>query len=327
MVPAQLTGLLLDLTERAQPLSNTGSLDEYQNHAKELCNSYQLSLQQLQAVRSHCVQLNSACWGELAEAGVVAADVVKTLTALMRYGPVLPACTAAVVYSLLLKAPEAPVHNLLDTSSFAGALQCTKEATTASNSSSSKSSKGKGSSKHPKASQIQKHSQAIAEDSADEDEGPFPGPSTAASNSHLPQFVSAEESEVSTCLCVEALANLAAMAQQVQLRSYGELLQAGLEGCTDLLGCTKAAKVPTSSKGLGLFAGSVSTAAYALLGALFNPRHGDMLDMATMLLPRLTPFMVGAGPVAAAKRSPTETATIRTAALDFVRASYRYESR
>lgn len=70
-------------------------------------------------------------------------------------------------------------------------------------------------------------------------------------------------------------------------------------------------------------AGSISSAAYALLEALFSPRHGNMEDMAAVLLPRLTPLMVGAAMPAAGKRSAAEVAAARAAAVTFVRGAYR----
>jgi hypothetical protein len=45
---------------------------------------------------------------------------------------------------------------------------------------------------------------------------------------------------------VEVLQNLAVACQQVPLRSNKEALQAALEGCGDLLGCSKAIKPPAS---------------------------------------------------------------------------------
>jgi hypothetical protein len=69
-------------------------------------------------------------------------------------------------------------------------------------------------------------------------------------------------------------------------------------------------------------AGSIRAAAYSLLEGLFSPRHGSMEDIAAVVLPRLTPLMVGAV-VAAGKRTASESAAARTAAVAFVRSAYR----
>lgn len=135
---------------------------------------------------------------------------------------------------------------MLDALTFSSCLQRIKESVFAKAGTSSNSSKAKG-----KAAATQ---QQDASDADDEDAAAEAGPSS--SHSAL-QAVSAADYELSLCLCFETLMNLAAMMQQVQLRSNEEILTAGLEGCTDFLSCTKSAKVPTGSKGLGLMAGGV----------------------------------------------------------------------
>lgn len=77
MVSAELTQLLLDLTQQAQALANTESLDEYQRIAKGICRTYSISLQQLSIVRGQLAALNSNGWQELADEGVVLVDVTK----------------------------------------------------------------------------------------------------------------------------------------------------------------------------------------------------------------------------------------------------------
>jgi hypothetical protein len=134
------------------------------------------------------------------------------------------------------------VHNMLDTLTFSGCLQRLKE--TAFASSSAKPSKKNT------ASQQQSQAQQQEDDDADDDDAPAAAPARSSATS-----ASAADLELCLCLCCEALTNLAAMAQQVQLRGSQEVLQAGLEGCSDLLCCSKTAKVPAGSKGLGLSAG------------------------------------------------------------------------
>jgi hypothetical protein len=143
---------------------------------------------------------------------------------------------------VLLFCSPLQVHNMLDTLTFSGCLQRLKE--TAFASSGAKPSK-KGS-----ASQQQSQAQQQDDEDADDDEPPAAAPARSSATS-----ASAADLELSLCLCYETLTNLAAMAQQVQLRGSQEVLQAGLEGCSDLLCCSKTAKVPAGSKGLGLSAG------------------------------------------------------------------------
>jgi hypothetical protein len=131
---------------------------------------------------------------------------------------------------------------MLDTLTFSGCLQRLKE--TAFASSATKPTK-KGT-----ASQQQSQAQQQDDEDADDDDAPATAPARSSATS-----ASAADLELSLCLCVEALTNLAAMAQQVQLRGSQEVLQAALEGCSDLLCCSKTAKVPAGSKGLGLTAG------------------------------------------------------------------------
>lgn len=325
---------------------------------------------------------------------------------------------------------------MLDALTFSGCLQRIKETAFASSNSSSKPS-----SKSMKASQQQSKAMQADDDDADDGEA---GPSQAHPAS------AAADLEVALCLCCEALANLAVVVKGVQLRNSQEVLQAGLEGCSDLLSCNKTAKVPASSKKMGLLtgrlgtpfctqpraqaclpllpgvsvkipaapmhstcpqhngstwrasdqtcscqhaaciqlvelltcrsvvesisrhpccvaglsrdlgyftctaaairctlpctiwhgvtpsrashagllsiqcpAGSISTAAYDLLTELFQRRHGCMQDMAALLLPRLTPLMVGAV-MQAGKRTASEAAASRAAAVNFVRQVYRW---
>jgi hypothetical protein len=151
------------------------------------------------------------------------------------------------------------VHNMLDTLTFSGCLQCLKE--TAFASSSAKPSK-KGT-----ASQQQSQAQQQDDEDAEDDNMVASAPARSSATS-----ATAAELELALCLCFEALTNLAAMAQQVQLRGSQEVLQAALEGCSDLLCCSKAAKLP-AGKGLGLSAGgrlySCAHAACTLLHLFF----------------------------------------------------------
>lgn len=140
------------------------------------------------------------------------------------------------------------VHNMLDTLTFSGCLQRIKESVFAKASKSS----GVGGARGKTAASQQQQSTLDGSD-ADDDQAPAAGPGNGCSDS---QAASATDLELSMCLCCETLMNLSAMVQQVQLRSCDEILAAGLEGCTDLLSCTKSAKVPSGSKGLGLMAGA-----------------------------------------------------------------------
>lgn len=77
MAGTQLTQLLLDLTQRSQPLTDAESLDEYQRIAKDVCRTCTIDVQQLDAVRSQLQGVNSHGWRELAEHGVLTADATK----------------------------------------------------------------------------------------------------------------------------------------------------------------------------------------------------------------------------------------------------------
>ena len=77
MVPAELTQLLVDLTQQAQAIAQTESLDDFQRHAKDVCRRYTVSLQQLSSVRSQFQGLDSNAWQELADEGVVVVDATK----------------------------------------------------------------------------------------------------------------------------------------------------------------------------------------------------------------------------------------------------------
>lgn len=142
---------------------------------------------------------------------------------------------------------------MLDTLTFSGCLQRIKESVFARTGT---SSSGKGKAKATATQQQQQH--ADASDADDEDAVAGPSSGRAAS-----QTVSPVDYELSLCLCFETLTNLAAMAQQVQLKSLDEILAAGLEGCTDFLCCSKSAKVPTGSKGLGLSGGEARGLTYS----------------------------------------------------------------
>jgi hypothetical protein len=70
-------------------------------------------------------------------------------------------------------------------------------------------------------------------------------------------------------------------------------------------------------------AGTIASAAYSLLSALFSPQHGSMPAMAAALLPRLTPLIVGTGSPALGKRTAADLAGDRSAALGFVTSALR----
>lgn len=140
------------------------------------------------------------------------------------------------------------VHVLLDTLTLTGCLQRLKEGAFAAPGTS------KGGKRGPKASQLQSQA-AAAEgddelDDADEPSGTQTG--RAAGAAAAAGAVSAADMETALCLCMEALQNLAVACQQVPLRSNKEALQAALEGCADLLGCSKAVKPPAGARALGL---------------------------------------------------------------------------
>jgi hypothetical protein len=73
---------------------------------------------------------------------------------------------------------------------------------------------------------------------------------------------------------------------------------------------------------LRLLAGSFAAAAYELLKALVHGRHGSCPDIAAMVLPKLTPLLLGTvtGP---GKRSAAEVQGIKTATLEFVKELHR----
>jgi hypothetical protein len=73
----ELAVLLRDLTQQASALSHTESLEDYQNHAKEMCQGYSLTVQQLAGVRGQLQALDSASWQELSDDGVAMADATK----------------------------------------------------------------------------------------------------------------------------------------------------------------------------------------------------------------------------------------------------------
>lgn len=134
------------------------------------------------------------------------------------------------------------MHVLLDTLTLTSCLQRVKECAFAAGSS---SKAGKGSRGAAKASQQQ--SQAPAADDDDELDGPDGGSARAGAGA-----TSAADMDTALCLCVEALQNLAVACQQASLRSDKEALQAALEGCAELLGCSKAIKPPAGARALGL---------------------------------------------------------------------------
>lgn len=144
------------------------------------------------------------------------------------------------------------VHVLLDTLTLTGCLQRIKECAFAAPSSSNSSTKGsKGSGRGTKASQQQ--SQAAAADGDDDFDGADEPAGTQAGRSAAGAgAASAADMATALCLCAEALQNLAVACQAVPLRSNKEALQAALEGCADLLGCSKAIKPPAGAKALGL---------------------------------------------------------------------------
>jgi hypothetical protein len=78
MAALQDLGVLLrDLTQQASALSHTESLEDYQRHAKEMCQGCNLTVQQLAGVRGQLQALDSACWRELTDDGVAMADATK----------------------------------------------------------------------------------------------------------------------------------------------------------------------------------------------------------------------------------------------------------
>lgn len=140
---------------------------------------------------------------------------------------------------------------LLDMLTLTGCLQRLKECAFAAPST-SKGGKGRAG----KASQQQ--SQALAADGddelddVDEPSGTQGGSRAAAGGGSSSQAASAADVETALCLCVEVLQNLAVACQQVPLRSSREVLKAALEGCADLLPCSKAIKPPAGARALGL---------------------------------------------------------------------------
>eukprot|EP00775_Hariotina_reticulata_P011091 gene11092-11246_t len=300
------------------------SLEDYQKQSKIVCQSCQLSPEHLGAVRRQLQALSSDAWLKLVDEGVIAADVSKTLNAVMRYGSVVQACSAAALYAWLLRTPNVPMHNMLDTLSFSGFLQRVKETIFA-----VPGSRTKGNSKRGNASQSQCQTQANDAD-MDADDADANSDEDAATQASQPKggkkgaAIAATDPDVAMCLCFEALCNMAIAMQQTQLKSCHEVLQAGLEGCTELLSCSKVAKVPAGHNSQGLVAGSISAAAYALLEAMFSPRHGSMQEMAAVLLPRLTPLMTGTSAAAPGKRSAAEAGASRAAAAAFVQGAYSW---
>lgn len=137
------------------------------------------------------------------------------------------------------------VHVLLDALTLTGCLQRLKECAFAAPTA-SKGGKGRG----PKASQQQLSQAAAAEGDDELDDADEPPASQA--NRAGASAPSAGDMETALCLCVETLQNLAVACQQVPLRSNKEALQAALEGCADLLGCSKAIKAPAGARALGL---------------------------------------------------------------------------
>jgi hypothetical protein len=137
------------------------------------------------------------------------------------------------------------VHVLLDALTLTGCLQRLKECAFAAPST-SKGGKGRGA----KASQQQLSQAAAAEGDDELDDADEPPASQA--NRAGASAASAGDMETALCLCVETLQNLAVACQQVPLRSNKEALQAALEGCGDLLGCSKAIKAPAGARALGL---------------------------------------------------------------------------
>lgn len=71
-----------------------------------------------------------------------------------------------------------------------------------------------------------------------------------------------------------------------------------------------------------MLAGTFAAAAYELLKAVVHGRHGSCPDIAALVLPKVTPLLLGTvtGP---GKRSAAEVQGIKTAALDFVKDLYR----
>lgn len=137
------------------------------------------------------------------------------------------------------------VHVLLDTLTLTGCLQRLKECAFAAPST-SKGAKGRAG----KASQQQ--SQAAAAEGDDEFEDADEPSGTQSGRTAAAPAASAADVETALCLCVEVLGNLAVACQQVPLRSNREALQAALEGCADLLPCSKAIKAPAGARALGL---------------------------------------------------------------------------
>lgn len=136
------------------------------------------------------------------------------------------------------------MHVLLDTLTLTGCLQRVKECAFAAGSS---SKAGKGSRGAAKASQQQSQAAAAAAEDDDELDGPDGGSARAGAGA-----ASAADMDTALCLCVEVLQNLAVACQQASLRSDREALQAALEGCAELLGCSKAIKPPAGARALGL---------------------------------------------------------------------------
>lgn len=138
---------------------------------------------------------------------------------------------------------------MLDTLTLTGCLQRLKECAFAAPTS-SKGSKGGG--RGVKASQQQPQAAAADGDDELDDVDEPSGTQTGRGAAGSCVAASAADMETALCLCVEALQNLAVACEQVPLRSNKEALQAALEGCADLLGCSKAIKPPAGARALGL---------------------------------------------------------------------------
>lgn len=136
---------------------------------------------------------------------------------------------------------------LLDALTLTGCMQRLKECAFATGTTTKGGTKGGGRSK---ASQTLAAAAEGDDDMDDADDAPAAASRAAASSSS--SAASAADVDVAMCLCVETLQNLAVACQQTSLKSNKEALQAAVDGCVELLGCSKAIKPPAGAKTLGL---------------------------------------------------------------------------
>lgn len=168
-----------------------------------------------------------------------------------------PAKCCPCLLASCLAAPT-QVHILLDTLTLTGCLQRVKEcafAAAAAGGRGGKASKAAAAKASQAATAAGDLNDDEDDDDGDDDERPSKAPARGAAQQ------AAASLDVSLCLCVEALTNLAVLVEQVPLRSSREVLQAALEGVMELLGCSKALATPPGAKSLKLVTTGAGTRA------------------------------------------------------------------